>query len=331
MNEKDTKETSVENVQKEEIEIDNINQNNLEQVEVKENKKEKKIVGKVLGMLGKTLAWSIIIFLVIILIRALAFKKYDVFGYRFYLIMSGSMEPTIHVSDAVITKEIDNPQDGDIIAFQYGSSITVHRITKTYTQETVSNALNPVVDDNNKTVEQDKIANEFSSNYADLSLKKLANDISFDLEMDARDVNYDLAVLGSKKVTFEVAKVTIQTPVAFNYSNCMLAEFQTDNRCILPNFTGNNISSFNSWYQNFGYIQVNKVAVSDSAKTNDTVISQNPTNKSIYEIFTNNEVIKIEYVKNEEAPPKQEEKPEVVPEPTPEEEPPSEPTNTETE
>jgi len=141
--------------------------------------------------------------------------------------------------------------------------------------------------------------------------------------------NYDLAVLGSKKITFEVAKVTVQAPVSFDYSNCMLAEFQTDSRCILPDFTSKNISNFNSWYQNFGYIEVNKVSVSDTSKTNDIVVSQTPVNKSVYEIFTNNIVIKIEYVKNAE-PPKEEEKPEVVPEPTPEETP-SDPAPSETE
>jgi len=111
--------------------------------------------------------------------------------------------------------------------------------------------------------------------------------------------NYDLAVLGSKKITFEVAKVTIETPTVFDYSNCALAEYQTDSRCILPDFTNSNMSNFNSWYQNFGYLQINKVPVSDSSKTNDTIISQTPTNKSVYEIFANNEVIKIEYIKNE--------------------------------
>lgn len=143
--------------------------------------------------------------------------------------------------------------------------------------------------------------------------------------------NYDLAVLGSKKVTFEVAKVTIQVSESFDYSNCMLAEFQTDSRCIMPNFTGQNISNFNSWYQNFGYIQVNKISVSDSSKSNDIVVSQTPANKSIYEIFANNEVIRIEYVKNTETPPKEEEKPKEEPKPAPEDETPPEQTPPEAE
>ncbi len=37
--------------------------------------------------------------------------------------------------------------------------------------------------------------NEFSSNFADLSLKKLANDVGFELDLEADKTNYDLRVL----------------------------------------------------------------------------------------------------------------------------------------
>ena len=125
--------------------------------------------------------------------------------------------------------------------------------------------------------------------------------------------NYDLAVLGSKKITFEVAKVNAQvTPVVFDYSNCTLAEYQTDSRCIVPKF--NNITEFNNWYKNFAYITIQQSTVEDASKTNGTIASQTHANKSIYEIYGNGETIKIEYVKNEET----------VPEPEPEPEPPKE-------
>ena len=45
------------------------------------------------------------------------------------------MEPTIHVKDAIITQKIDEPQKGDVIAFQNQKSITVHRIIEVYTEE----------------------------------------------------------------------------------------------------------------------------------------------------------------------------------------------------
>lgn len=115
------------------VEQENIKEKTQENVQQNNNVK-KFGIGKIIGLITKTVGWLILILLLIILVRALVYKKYDVFGYRFYLIMSGSMEPTIDVSDAVITKEIDNPQDGDIIAFQYQGAPTVHRIIKTYTE-----------------------------------------------------------------------------------------------------------------------------------------------------------------------------------------------------
>ena len=144
MEEKDTKENSQ-------------NIKTIDDQEKKENDnnqpiKKKSIISKIFKIIGKIIIWLTIILLIIILIRALVFKKYDVFGYRFYLIMSGSMEPTIHVSDAVITKEIENPQDGDVIAFQYEGATTVHRIVKTYTEK--DEKLYQTKGDNNNTVDK---------------------------------------------------------------------------------------------------------------------------------------------------------------------------------
>lgn len=156
MEEKDTKENNLEN-QNEQI-SEKLHETNIEaNVETENNekaaeetkientkdektqnqskpKKQKSVVSKTFGILGKCVAWLIIVLLIVILVRALVYKKYDVFGYRFYLIMSGSMEPTIDVSDAVITKEMDTYQDNDIIAFEYQGATTVHRIIKTYTE-----------------------------------------------------------------------------------------------------------------------------------------------------------------------------------------------------
>ena len=104
-------------------------ENNLEN-----SKKQKSITKRIFGVIGKTIAWVIIILLIAILIRVLVFKKYDVFGYRFYLIGSGSMEPTINVGDAVVVKESENINEGDIIAFQEDNMVIVHRVNKIYTE-----------------------------------------------------------------------------------------------------------------------------------------------------------------------------------------------------
>ena len=101
-------------------------------------KKSKGIFGKTMSIIGKTLGIIIIISLIAIIVRALVFKRYDVFGYRFYMIMSGSMEPNIHVGDAVIAKETNTKElkQQDIIAFAHNNgAVTVHRIINIYTEQ----------------------------------------------------------------------------------------------------------------------------------------------------------------------------------------------------
>lgn len=97
-------------------------------------KPQKNIIKSTIEIIVKLICLIIVIFSIVFIVRALVYQKYDVFGYRFYMIMSGSMEPTIHIGDAVISKETSELQEGDIIAFQTSDSITVHRVVKTYTE-----------------------------------------------------------------------------------------------------------------------------------------------------------------------------------------------------
>ena len=129
--EKNNQETNNEKIKNPETE--NNRDKNLEGNQ-ENSEKTKSRAKKILNITGKIIVWAIILLLIAILIRALVFKKYDVFGYRFYLIGSGSMEPTINVGDAVVVKESDNINAGDIVAFEEGDMIIVHRITKVYTE-----------------------------------------------------------------------------------------------------------------------------------------------------------------------------------------------------
>lgn len=56
----------------------------------------------------------------------------SILGYKNYIIVSGSMEPTIMTGDSIFVKEV--PQNeikiNDIISFQDGNIITTHRIIK---------------------------------------------------------------------------------------------------------------------------------------------------------------------------------------------------------
>lgn len=50
------------------------------------------------------------------------------FGYGAAVVLTGSMEPTLSVNDLIIAKETENFAVGDMIVFQDGSSVVVHRV-----------------------------------------------------------------------------------------------------------------------------------------------------------------------------------------------------------
>lgn len=118
--------------------------------------KNESIIKRIFRIIGRVIILAMIIVTIIIFIRAFVYKKYDVLGYRFFIIMSGSMEPTIDTTDVVITKEQkDNLQNGDIIAFQNYKTVTVHRIVDIVTEgEELSYQTKG---DNNNTVDSKKV------------------------------------------------------------------------------------------------------------------------------------------------------------------------------
>ena len=100
----------------------------------KNEKKKPNIVKRFFGIIGKLFLLAILALAITILVRVFVYQKFDIFGFRLYQIMSGSMEPTIHVGDAVITKEVPELNEGDILAYENGQAITVHRVIKVYTE-----------------------------------------------------------------------------------------------------------------------------------------------------------------------------------------------------
>uniref|UniRef100_UPI003AB12C01 signal peptidase I n=1 Tax=Allofournierella sp. TaxID=1940256 RepID=UPI003AB12C01 len=60
-------------------------------------------------------------------------KVPDAFGFKPFIVLSGSMEPNIMTGDLVITREVDPAglQVGDVIAFREGQSVITHRIIET--------------------------------------------------------------------------------------------------------------------------------------------------------------------------------------------------------
>lgn len=51
------------------------------------------------------------------------------FGYGAAVVLSGSMEPTYSAGDLLIVKKTDHYQTGDIVVYQTGQNLVVHRIT----------------------------------------------------------------------------------------------------------------------------------------------------------------------------------------------------------
>lgn len=118
------------------IEIESDKKNNENSQNSKENKTKttaKKIL-KTISLTIKIITWTLVIIVLSLLIMTVLSRKTDVLGHRIYLIITGSMEPQIHIKDAVFTKQENNLKEGDVIAFEQGNAVTVHRIVKVYTE-----------------------------------------------------------------------------------------------------------------------------------------------------------------------------------------------------
>lgn len=50
------------------------------------------------------------------------------FGYGAAVVLSGSMEPTFSTGDLIVVAETDTCDEGDIVVFQDGRSLVVHRV-----------------------------------------------------------------------------------------------------------------------------------------------------------------------------------------------------------
>ena len=50
------------------------------------------------------------------------------FGYRIFKIVTGSMEPKLHVNDILLIQEVDEYKIGDIITYRYEDEYVTHRV-----------------------------------------------------------------------------------------------------------------------------------------------------------------------------------------------------------
>ncbi|MBO5349737.1 MAG: signal peptidase I [Clostridia bacterium] len=100
----------------------------------------------------------IIIFILIFLIAYVAYQKFilkktniSFFNHNFFIILSGSMEPTIKTQDLIVTSPKDSYSTGDIIAFNEGNHVTVHRIESVITDNNTTSYITK--GDNNNAID----------------------------------------------------------------------------------------------------------------------------------------------------------------------------------
>lgn len=71
------------------------------------------------------------ILIICLLINVFSAFNLSFFGIRFFKISSGSMQPSLKVNDIVVTNQLKDYKEGDIVTFwDEGNFYTIHRIIK---------------------------------------------------------------------------------------------------------------------------------------------------------------------------------------------------------
>ncbi len=70
-----------------------------------------------------------ILTLVLLLLSIFSYYHTSIFGFRIYKVMTGSMEPNIHISDTILIKKSNNYKKNDIVTYKDSNDEYVtHRI-----------------------------------------------------------------------------------------------------------------------------------------------------------------------------------------------------------
>lgn len=93
-------------------------------------KKKKTKLKKVINIIEYIVIFVIIFVNAILIIKSVnnPNKTPDLFGKKAFIIVSGSMIPTIEIGDIVVIDNTTNVKVGDIIAFRRNTNVIVHRI-----------------------------------------------------------------------------------------------------------------------------------------------------------------------------------------------------------
>ncbi len=99
---------------------------------VKRKAKSKRIMNR-LQLMVYIIVIPLIVYNISLILQAIISpdKTPDFLGYKTYVIVSGSMEPTYNIGDIAIVKSTDQKYDvGDTISFRQGETVVTHRITE---------------------------------------------------------------------------------------------------------------------------------------------------------------------------------------------------------
>ncbi|MDD2190638.1 MAG: signal peptidase I [Eubacteriales bacterium] len=107
-----------------------------------DKEKEKRGGNRIMQVIGILLCVVLIPMLVInltLIIKSFSYPEQvpDFFGYKPFIVLSGSMEPVFYSGDLALARETppENLSEGDIIAFREGNSVITHRIMTITSEE----------------------------------------------------------------------------------------------------------------------------------------------------------------------------------------------------
>lgn len=138
--------------------------------------KAKKITKIVLYSLLSLIA----IYCFLIIIQKIIWKDRipSILGFQNYIVLSGSMEPTLNIGDIVFIKKTDEINEEDIISFKVNNSIVTHRVISIIKNE--DNKIQYITKgDNNNGADDESIFKEDILGKYVFKIGKLGNIILF--------------------------------------------------------------------------------------------------------------------------------------------------------
>lgn len=126
---------------------------------IERQKKILKILGKTINILIYLILIPIILYNFILMIKMVINPNEvpEFLGTKTFVIISGSMEPTIHVKDVIVVKETDETdiEVGDIISFKQEEEVITHRIVDILEENGIKKYTTK--GDNNNLADKEKI------------------------------------------------------------------------------------------------------------------------------------------------------------------------------